>query len=141
MSQFFSHVQELILIPLHPVPTLSEQVSHHMGTQQPSGGNNRKEVKILQTTGPFHQVKVIHYTDVEEVYIQTNSKLCQALLLIPFCLKNKDHTCLNTAIIYRICIIPQNSDVGLKHRHHHIIVQTYITDCFPYCVLKLVELV
>ena len=39
MAQLFGHVQELVLIPLHPVPTLTEQVSHYMGPQESSEEN------------------------------------------------------------------------------------------------------
>lgn len=37
MAQLFGHVQELVLIPLHPVSTLAEEVGHNMGPQQPTG--------------------------------------------------------------------------------------------------------
>lgn len=37
--------------------------------------------------------------------------------------------------------IPQNSDVGLKHRHHYIVVQAYILHSLPHCIFKLIKLV
>lgn len=52
VSQLSGHVQQLVAVPRHPLATLSQQVGHHVGTQEPPG------VQRESGTGGFRQVRV-----------------------------------------------------------------------------------